>query len=67
MASSAELRKTSRSFEWVAEQERDPHLKLRLAKHALALAQFAEKIERRTALAGSAGYPCCLDRHEDVS
>ena len=30
MPSPAELRQTSRSFEWVAEQERDPHLKQRL-------------------------------------
>ena len=61
MPSPAELRQTSRSFEWVAEQECDPHLKQRLANHALALARLAEKIERGTALADR------MARHEDVS
>ena len=46
MPSAAGLRETSRSFEWVAEQECDPHLKHRLADRALALTQLAEKIER---------------------
>ena len=67
MPSPAELRQTSRSFEWVAEQERDPHLKQRLTNHALALAQLAEKIERGRALADRPAGSCRVDRHEDVS
>ena len=46
MASSAELRREARLFGWVAQQEPDPHLKRRLASHAFALAQLAERTER---------------------
>jgi hypothetical protein len=49
MLTPAELRAGSRSARLAAENESAPPLKLRLADHALALAQLAEKIERDAA------------------
>jgi len=46
MLTPAELRHNSRVFRHSAMSEDNPHLKLRLASHALALAQLAEAIER---------------------
>src|SRR5512135_798026 len=46
MLTSAELREESRRFRWKATRESNIYLKRRLAGHALALAQLAEKIER---------------------
>jgi hypothetical protein len=48
MLTPAELRHNSRVFRHSAMSENNPHLKLRLASHALALAQLAEAIERAT-------------------
>ena len=42
----AELRERSRLYREIAEKEITLPIKRRLAHHALALAQFAEKIER---------------------
>lgn len=46
MPTTAELREAARMTRRAAEDESDPHLKQRLAGHAFALAQLAEKIER---------------------
>lgn len=54
MASPAELPSEARLFGWVARQKPDPHLKRRLASHAFALAQLAERIERDKTRADSA-------------
>jgi len=41
------LREQSRSYRQAASKESERHLKRYLARHALALAQLAEKIERK--------------------
>jgi len=46
MATPAELREQSRLYREIAEEEITLPIKQRLARHALALAQLAEKIER---------------------
>ena len=46
MRTPAQLRKDCRSTIRAAKREPDPHLKRLMARHALALAQLAEKIER---------------------
>jgi len=46
MPTIAELREAARLSMLAGEEESDPHLKRRLARHAFALAQLAEKIER---------------------
>ena len=48
-ATSAELREQSRQYREIAEKEITVAIKQRLASHALALAQLAEKIERDVA------------------
>jgi hypothetical protein len=55
MLTPAELRHNSRVFRHSAMSEDNPRLKLRLASHALALAQLAEAIEREEA-ARTEGY-----------
>jgi hypothetical protein len=42
----AELREESRQYRQAAKKETTPEISRRLALHALALAQLAEKIER---------------------
>lgn len=46
MATSVELREEARLYREAAVDEPTPALKLYLARHALALAQLAEQIER---------------------
>ena len=46
MPTPVELREASRLTRLAAVKESDPHLKRRLASHALALAQLAEQMER---------------------
>ena len=46
MRTPAQLREASRTYNCAARDEAEPHLKLGLARHALALAQLAERIER---------------------
>lgn len=46
----AKLRNDSRLYCQAAADETDPHLKRRLANHALALALLAEKTERKLAM-----------------
>jgi hypothetical protein len=46
MPTTTELREGARFAKRAAEKESDPYLKQRLAQHAFALAQLAEKIER---------------------
>lgn len=50
MSTPAELRDASRLAREAARAESAPHLRRRLASHALALAQLAEKIEREDAV-----------------
>lgn len=45
----AEMREESRLYRRAAKQEATWHLSRRLASHALALAQLAERIEREEA------------------
>jgi len=45
MPTPAELREGSQFYREAGRKETDPHLRHRLARHALALAQLAEKIE----------------------
>lgn len=47
MPTPAELRAGSQLYRDAGRKETDPHLRHRLACHALALAQLAEKIERQ--------------------
>jgi hypothetical protein len=49
MPTPAELREASRQARLAVAKEPDPHLKRRLANHAFALAQLAEKMERAAA------------------
>jgi hypothetical protein len=42
----AELRERSQLYRQAAERETTPEIKRRLASHALALAELAERIER---------------------
>jgi hypothetical protein len=52
MRTPAELRGECRATIRAAKREPDPHLKRLMARHALALAQLAEKIERDQAASG---------------
>jgi len=47
MSTAAEFREESRLYRQEAIKEADPHFKRRLASHALALAQLAERLERK--------------------
>lgn len=47
MPNPEQLREEARLYRMAAVKETEPHLKRRLASHALALAQMAEKIERK--------------------
>lgn len=49
MPTASELREGSRLTRQAADEECVPHLKRLLARHAFALAQLAEKIEREEA------------------
>jgi hypothetical protein len=49
MPTTAELREASRLARLAAAEESVPQLKRRLANHALALAQLAERMEREEA------------------
>jgi hypothetical protein len=49
MLTPAEWRKQSLCFRKMAEDESDPHLKVRLVQHARALATLAMKLEREKA------------------
>lgn len=49
MPKPAELREESRLYRQVARKEATPHLKQMLASHALALAELAERMERKEA------------------
>ena len=51
MATATELREESRIYREAAADESTPALKLYLARHALALAQLAERLERARAAA----------------
>ena len=50
MLTPAEWHEQSLCFRQMAEDEADPHLKQRLQRHALALAELARKIEREAVL-----------------
>jgi hypothetical protein len=52
MMTPTELRDEARLYRQAAAEESEPHLKRRLASHALALAQLAEMIERDEAAFG---------------
>ena len=49
MIDAAELREQARRYRQTANHETTPQLKQMLASHALALAQLAERVERREA------------------
>jgi len=49
MSTPAELRELSRRSREAAAKEKTPQIKRGLASHALALAQLAERIERKEA------------------
>ncbi len=50
MLTPAECHEQSQLVRRLAEDETDPHLKIRLAQHAVALDELAMKIERSEAL-----------------
>jgi hypothetical protein len=52
MLTPTEWRKQSLCFRKMAEDETDPHLKVRLVQHAHALAKLAMKLERDEARQG---------------
>jgi hypothetical protein len=49
----AEWREESRLYRQIAKTEATPHLKQRVFRHALALAELAERIEREEAAGAS--------------
>jgi hypothetical protein len=56
MPTPGELREDARRYKRAARDEATPEIKIRLVSHAFALAQLAEKIERKeTAGAGADG------------